>query len=266
MKMLEAIRKIQGLWPATTEAFKSWQKLVSRKRLLIKPALNYLLTADIGELARKFFSQARDHRLTRYQLKNIESWPKLLRVSMLATAFFSVFIITSIHLWQVPMNELNQYANDVALQKSRYTQVAFEAGLLEQRKERISAIDSGFGQMLELIPAELEIVHVLDQVTTVARDSGMQLQFFKPDAEIHEEAYVALPINLRLSGNFDSVGRFLESVSRLKHLVTIDVILESSQTAVGKLNLDARLRAYRGEPAKNSRQADVLSEKANVVH
>lgn len=42
--------------------------------------------------------------------------------------------------------------------------------------------------------------------------------------------------------------RFLEAVSGLKHLVTVDVMIESTPLAPGQNLLIARVKAYRGDP------------------
>lgn len=214
--------------------------------------LKELLSMDLGDLSQRLAAEFRSTAVSKNRLKNIEQWPSWFRGVLLCIVFVLVLVLSSFGLWGTPLNDLNALDNEALLHKARYQRMIQEEALLTQRRERLITITARFGEMLELIPAELEIVHVLDQVNAVARESGMQLQSFMPEQEIIEEAYAILPVNIELSGSFDSVGRFLEAMSRLKHLVTMDILLESRKSTSEKLYLIAKLKAYRGEITKGT--------------
>jgi type IV pilus assembly protein PilO len=213
-------------------------------------AIRVLLAMNIGELVERSIRQIREAGNARTQFRNITIWPQWFRVALLCLVFALTLGISAAKLWGDLSDESRVLTNELLIQKSRFQHMAFEEALLQTRLDRIATIEDRFGQMLEMIPAELEVVHVLDQVNKVARESGMKLQSFRPDPEIIEEAYATLPVNIELSGSFDAIGLFLEAVSRLQHLVTIDILLESKDAIPGKLYLTARLKAYRGDLPK----------------
>ena len=229
-------------------------------------ACKALLTMDIGELVERSVLQIRQAGSIRIQFRNIKIWPQWFRAALLFLVFTLTFVISAAELWGDLSDKSRDLANESQMQKSRFQRMAYEAALLETRAERIAIIDARFGQMLELIPAELEVVHVLDQVNKVARESGMKLQSFRPDPEIIEEAYATLPVDIELSGSFDTAGRFLEGISRLQHLVTIDILLESKDAIPGKLYLTAKLKAYRGDLPKTLENHEASDGETNVSH
>ena len=233
------------------------------KRLAVCKAL---LTMDVGELVERSVLQIRQAGNVRIQFRNIKIWPQWFRATLLFLVFILTLVISAVKVCGDLSDKSHVLANELQMQKSRFQRMAYETALLETRAERIATIDARFGQMLELIPAELEVVHVLDQVNKVARESGMKLQSFRPDPEIIEEAYATLPVNIELSGSFDAVGRFLEGISRLQHLVTIDILLESKDAIPGKLYLTARLKAYRGDMPKTLGNHEASNREANVSH
>lgn len=229
-------------------------------------ACKALLTMDVGELVERLVLQIRQAGSVRIQFRNIKLWPQWFRAALLFLVFTLTLVSSAVKLWGDLSDKSRVLADELQMQKSRFQRMAYEAALLETRAERIATIDDRFGQMLELIPADLEVVHVLDQVNKTARESGMKLQSFRPDPEIVEEAYATLPVNIELSGGFDAVGRFLEGISRLQHLVTIDILLESKEAIPGKLYLTAKLKAYRGDLPKTLGNHEASDGGTNVSH
>jgi len=223
-----------------------------------------LLTLDVRELVEHLVCHIRAAGTAKNQFSNIKAWPQWFRGVLLCLIFALTLGASSTMLWGNLSYESRALENELLIQKSRFQRMAYEAALLETRVDRVGAIEARFGQMLELIPAELEVVHVLDQVNKVARESGMKLQSFRPDPEIIEEAYATLPIHIELSGSFDAVGRFLEAISRLQHLVTMDISLESKEAIPGKLSLTATLKAYRGDVPKKPGNGEIIDGGLNA--
>lgn len=186
-----------------------------------------------------------------FQLKAIEFWPLWFRFSLLLSVIVLGMGLIALPTWSIALNELRQQDMESEILKSRYKHLTSEANLLDQYRERVAVLDGRFGEMLEMIPAELEMVQVLNQFSRISRDSGMQLELFKPEAELREESYAILPVNMKLSGSFAGAARFLEAVSSMKHLVTVDVLLESSGVAPGSVLLTAKIKAYRGDSTRD---------------
>ena len=207
---------------------------------------------DMGELANSLMMSVRHAGTAKYQYGNIQEWPQWFRIAILSLIFLLTLVISAATFWPRLLNQSNALSNESSMYQARFQKVIYETGLLPQRSDRIHTIEDRFWQMLELIPAELEVVHVLDQINGVARESGMKVQFFKPDPEVFEEAYATLPVTIELTGTFEAVGLFLEGVSRLKHLVTMDILIDSKDPTLGRLHLVAKLKAYRGELTKSA--------------
>lgn len=266
MKLYEWISKARHWYEKLLKSLNQERQVFRARFLKQQSTLKTLLAMDVRELIRSCVHEMQLAVSAKEQFRDIKGWPLWFRAMILSLVFAMTLGITATWFWGESFDELRVLETELSMQQAQFRRMAYEISLLENRQERIRIIDDRFGQMLELIPAELEIVQVLDQVNKVTNESGMKLQSFVPDPEIIEEAYATLPITLELSGSFDAAGRFLEAVSRLQHLVTMDVILESKEATPGKLHFTARLKAYRGDLPKKVGQGVAANGGSSASH
>lgn len=182
-----------------------------------------------------------------FRLQDVARWPRLFRQGVLLLSFALVFVCAALLWWPEPSERWTLQRQETEVLKRRYVQVSTQSQMKPVFEQQILALESQFGDMLEKIPASLETVQVLQQISRAARDSGLRLQWFKPLPEVQEDAYAVLPVDIRLAGSYHAVGRFLEAVSHMKHLITVDVLMASDSTSPGDLVLATRLKAYRGD-------------------
>ena len=207
-----------------------------------------LLTMDLNEAFHKIREKIKpDSTDAQIQIRNPQCWPVWFRVSILCGVFLCVLSVVAIPIWSDVLGELRHKKQESHDQMLRYKRFAAEVSLQAQYRNHVEALEVSFGEMLEMIPAELEMVQVLNQFSQVARSSGVRLDLFKPESEVREESYAVLPVKMRLSGSFSDITRFLEAVSGMKHLVTVDIAIESNELEPGNNVLMAQVKAYRGD-------------------
>ncbi len=219
---------------------------------------------ELGPQLKAFWRQARSTSVRRgFRMEDVAHWPRPFRVGVLLLSFVLAFCGAALLVWPEPAEQLALQRQETAALKLRYVQVRAQSQLKPVLEEQILELESQFGSMLEKIPASLETVQVLQQMTRAARDSGLRLHGFKPLPEVQEDAYAVLPVDIRLVGSYHAVGRFLEAVSHMKHLITVDVLMEADSANPGDLVLATRLKAYRADDA---RLAPVGSQTTGATH
>lgn len=77
---------------------------------------------------------------------------------------------------------------------------------------------------LQELPDEREIPDLLSSISTLARDAGLEVQLFKPAAEIVREFYAEVPVKVAVQGTFHQVASFFDEVGRLPRIVNINQI------------------------------------------
>jgi type IV pilus assembly protein PilO len=81
------------------------------------------------------------------------------------------------------------------------------------------------GKQLDLalvkLPEEKEIPKLLTQVNTLGLQSGLEFLLFRPAAPVKKGFYAEVPIDIRVEGEYHTLGAFLDRVSKLERIVNV---------------------------------------------
>lgn len=183
--------------------------------------------------------------VTFQSITDISNWTVRFRITLLILVFILSVSLGTLVFSSSTLSDVHNQNSELEVLQSSYIRYAEQADMLPAYQAQIETIMGRYGELLDAIPAALESVHVLTQLNKAASDSGLQLEFFKPRAEEIHDYYVVLPIDIRLRGDFNAIARFLELVSKMQHLVTVDVVILASTTHANQVVLASLLKAYR---------------------
>ena len=110
--------------------------------------------------------------------------------------------------------DLEKLRNDLALKKN----IAANRPKLEQE---IKGLEKQLEVALVKLPEEKEIPKLLTQVNTLGQQSGLEFQLFRPAAPIKRGFYAEVPIDIRVQGDYHTLGGFLDRVSKLERIVNV---------------------------------------------
>ncbi|HEX9143510.1 MAG TPA: type 4a pilus biogenesis protein PilO [Candidatus Binatia bacterium] len=74
------------------------------------------------------------------------------------------------------------------------------------------------------LPDSKEIPELLTNVSTKAREAGLEILLFRPRAENFRDFYAEIPVDIVVRGGFYSAVTFFDEVGKLNRLVNIDNI------------------------------------------
>lgn len=183
--------------------------------------------------------------LSLQSIGDVAQWSRRFRMMVLVITYVAVFIVGGTGLWSGTQNRIRLLEQDLRELQYRYMNTVQQIALLPILQAQNEQIIEQFGVLLDAIPAALEPVHVLTQMNQAAKESGLQLELFKPLAEETQPYYVVLPVEVRLRGDYNAMARFVEIVSKMKHLVTVDIVMVPSATHDQQIVLVSLLKAYR---------------------
>ena len=110
--------------------------------------------------------------------------------------------------------ELQNLQADLAQKRSiAANRVKLEAEIKELEKQLAAA--------LVKLPEEKDIPKLLTQVNTLGQQSGLEFQLFRPGAPARKGFYAEVPIDIRVEGQYHSLGGFLDRVSKLERIVNV---------------------------------------------
>ncbi|MDW7771264.1 MAG: type 4a pilus biogenesis protein PilO [Desulfobulbaceae bacterium] len=115
-------------------------------------------------------------------------------------------------------------------------------------KEDIAKTEEIFKQTAIVLPKTKEIPTLLRNISDLGKGAGLDFITFKPGAEIPKDFYAEIPVDITIKGPYHNLGYFLDQVSKLERIVTVDNINMGGAKKEGGellLNSKCRLTTYR---------------------
>lgn len=113
-------------------------------------------------------------------------------------------------------------------------------------------------EVKDILPTEKEIPLLLKNVSTMAKQSQLEILSFTPKNEEKRDYYVAIPFEINLKGFFPNIITFLNKVETMERLITLENIEFIPQEKEDKLLVKCLFSTYRytGEIHKGNNTKD----------
>jgi type IV pilus assembly protein PilO len=154
-------------------------------------------------------------------LSNIARWPAAARVVVILFIMGGVIFLGYWFHVKDQMVVLQQAEEKEANLKVIFEKKAQQAANLEAYEQQLAEMRESFGAMLRQLPNKTEVADLLVDVSQTGLASGLEFELFKPGAEIPQEFYAVLPINIRVIGTYHEFGDFVSGVAALPRIVTL---------------------------------------------
>jgi type IV pilus assembly protein PilO len=149
---------------------------------------------------------------------NIPKRQRYLLIGLLGGGLLVLYVVLLMKpLWEEKgklEGDLEKLRNDLALKKN----IAANRPKLE---EEIRALEKQLEVALVKLPEEKEIPKLLTQVNTLGQQSGLEFLLFRPASPISRGFYAEVPIDIRVQGDYHTLGGFLDRVSKLERIVNV---------------------------------------------
>jgi type IV pilus assembly protein PilO len=88
----------------------------------------------------------------------------------------------------------------------------------------IKDLEKQLAEALVRLPEEKDIPRLLTQVNTLGQQNGLDFLLFRPGVPVKKGFYAEVPIEIRVDGQYHTLGGFLDRVSKLERIVTVSDI------------------------------------------
>lgn len=184
--------------------------------------------------------------------KEIPNWP--LTGQAIALGLMAVLVIALGYFFVLSdqIDKLNASKAQEESLKQTYVdkrrQVVNKAALEQQLKD----IEHSFGTLIKQLPTKSQMDSVLTEINQAGTGRGLQFELFRPGNEVKSAEMAELPIDIRLTGNYEQLANFASDLGRLSRIVTLTNI---SLAPIGekdqRLALQAVAKTYRAlEPGE----------------
>ena len=119
---------------------------------------------------------------------------------------------------------------------------------LKKYQDQVAEAQKRFAQTAIVLPKKKEIPNLLRNISDLGKGAGLDFLSFKPGSEIPKDFYAEIPVDISIRGPYHNMGYFLDQVSKLNRIVTVNNIKMASPKKEGGemlLNSTCRLVTYR---------------------
>lgn len=205
------------------------------------------------------------------ELKNVDpktpgSWPWLVKIAAFVSLFIVVIAAGAILDWQSQWESLKTVRQEEDKLRDTYLTKKREAINLDIIKKQLIDTQQSFGALLKQLPSKSEMDALLTDINQAGLGRGLQFELFKPGAEAATGVFTEQPITIKVTGNYDDLGKFASDISQLPRIVTLNDINIVPEKG-GALAMDAVAKTYRyldeEELAAQKRAAKATDKKAS---
>ncbi|CAH0152057.1 hypothetical protein SRABI70_00552 [Pseudomonas sp. Bi70] len=180
-------------------------------------------------------------------LNNIGSWPAAAKV---IAGFLAVVLVLALgynfHLKDLQAT-LDQQRLDEETLKEQFSTKAFQAANLEAYREQMKAAEVSFGELLKQLPSDTEVPGLLEDITRLGLQSGLEFEEIKLLPEVTQPFYIELPIQIQVVGSYHSLASFVSGVSSQPRIVTLHdfELVPAEPGSTSKLRMKILAKTYR---------------------
>jgi type IV pilus assembly protein PilO len=174
-------------------------------------------------------------------------WPMTFRLGAIGLIFIvAVVLLAWLLAWKPKKPELDAARAEEQALLSKLEAKAKKAANLDAYKAQLAEMEQSFGAMLRKLPNKTEVPNLLTDISQQGTAAGLDQKLFQPSAQNMKDFYAELPIKMKLTGSFHSIGAFVSGIAALPRIVTLhDVEITQKTKGSDELQLDVTAKTYR---------------------
>lgn len=176
-------------------------------------------------------------------------WPIVFRLGAMGLIFLIAVVAMAYFLtWKPKKPELDSARAQEQTLLATLEQKARKAANLDAYKAQLAEMEQSFGAMLRKLPNKTEVPNLLTDISQQGAAAGLDQKLFQPAPQNNKDFYAELPIKMRLTGSFHSIGAFVSGIAALPRIVTlhdVEIAPASKEAGADQLQLDVTAKTYR---------------------
>lgn len=161
-------------------------------------------------------------QLNELDFNDIARWPRvaklvfcLLCCALLGAGIYYYVIANS-------LAALRQEAGKEVELKGQFESKAMLASNLEAYKQQMVQLEQLVDTQLKQLPNTHEVAGLLDDISFIATDNGLQLNRINWEPEVRHEFSTELPMRIEVAGSYHELGKFTAAMAALPRIVILE--------------------------------------------
>lgn len=181
-------------------------------------------------------------------LKNINpkdpgGWPFLVKFSAFVAIFVTVLLLGAVFDWRDRWEALSNAKQIETTLKTDFKTKKVIAINLDVINKKLTEARQSFDALLKQLPSKSEMDALLTDINQAGLGRGLQFELFRPGAEIITGVFAEQAITIKVTGNYDDIGKFASDIAQLPRIVSLSEI--SINPTGGHLTMDTIAKTYR---------------------
>jgi len=173
---------------------------------------------------------------------------KKIKIAIVAAAILIPAALFFFLFYQPTAKKISSLDQKITKAKSELAKAKRDSASLPKLKRELAATKARFEEAAVVLPKTSEIPNLLRSIADLGKGAGLDFISFKPGKESPKDFYAEIPIDISIRGPYHNLGFFLDQVSKLERIVSVNNIkMGSPKTEGGEmlLNSSCRLVTYR---------------------
>jgi type IV pilus assembly protein PilO len=157
-------------------------------------------------------------------LDNLLERPGKQKLAILAVIVVLLGALYYSFLYAPRAEELAKLGDSIEIaQNEKKIKTQKSANLTRLRKD-LQDLDVELKRAVAQLPEKREIPELLSNISSKARQAGLEVLLFRPRPEAFQEFYAEVPVDITVKGNFHNTVSFFDEVGRMNRLININNI------------------------------------------
>lgn len=195
-------------------------------------------------------------------IDRILQFPKGQKIGLLfglifiVAAFYQMFVYSPRSVKMLNLKDEIENARRESAKKR-----ALSSNLPRLKKEN-QKLEGMLKEAVAQLPDKKEIPELLSSISSKAREAGLQILTFRPQAEKLQDFYAEIPVDIVVRGKFNNVVKFFDEVGRLNRLVNIrNIGIRNPQVKNGVITVDTSSQATTFRFLDKAERARIAAQK-----
>ena len=146
--------------------------------------------------------------------------------------YAGAFILLALLYWSffyspvaAELRQKSETLEELEAQQVKKTKLAAQ---LEQFKREVKELDAKLREALAQLPDQKEIPDLLSTVSSLGRESGLEILLFRQRPEVLQDFYAEVPVEMLMKGTYAQLTEFFSRVAKLNRIVNVkDISMKS---------------------------------------
>jgi len=200
-----------------------------------------------------FLEQLQGFDVSDIDWENMGSWPIIGKLAFCVLIAAGVLAGCYFGLVESEIAQLERLERAEKDLKAGLESKAFRVANLDEYRAQLVEMELSFGSLLKQLPRDTEVPGLLDDISSAALNSGLDLNKIDPKALQSTEFYNELPIDIEVAGDYHELGAFVSGVASLPRIVTLHDFSITKGKNSSELVMGIQAKTYRYNAGKGGK-------------